>query len=73
MFETQQIKGDYYGVAVVVVDMLLERDTSRFRDFIIAIKDGHAPDEALKLSYEITYADVARNFGRRIGGPTLRP
>lgn len=73
MFETQQIKGDYYGVAVAVVDMLLERDTSRFRDFIIAIKDGHAHDEALNLSYGMTYADVARNFGRRIGVRTLRP
>ncbi len=73
MFETQQIKGDYYGVAVAVVDMLLERDTGRFREFIIAIKDGHAPNEALQLSYEMTYADVARNFGRRIGLPTLKP
>jgi hypothetical protein len=69
MFETQQIKGDYYGVAVAVANMLLKRNPSKFREFIIAIKDGHAPDEALNLSYEMTYADVARTFGRRIGPP----
>ena len=53
--------------------MLLERDAERFQDLIIAFKDGHAPDEALKLSYGMTYADVARSFGRRIGVPTLTP
>ncbi len=72
-FEKKQIAGEEYGIASSMVDILLELDTKKFRPFFVAIKEGTDPEDALRQVYQMSYKDLARLYGRRIGLPDLQP
>lgn len=55
-----RISGDQYGASNAMVEILLSRTKgTQFRDFFIAIKEGAAPDEALKDNFGLSYQDLA--------------
>jgi hypothetical protein len=62
-----------YGIASSLVDFMLQTDSNLFRAFLMAIKDGYTPEEALKLTYDSTPASLVQSFGASIGVPDLTP
>ncbi len=72
-FDANQIEGEYYGCGATMVDLLIRRDTKKFRQFFIDVKKGVPQEEALQKAYGLTFADLAQQYGRSIGLPNLRP
>lgn len=72
-FEALQIPGDHYGAGSAMVDILIRKDSDRFREFFTDIKKGYPQDEALKRSYEMTFDELTQLYGLSIGLPNLRP
>ncbi len=72
-FHAPQIPGDLYGSASAIVNLLLRSDAVKFREFFVLIKQGVDQSDALKQAYNMTFADVARLYGSRIGLPNLQP
>lgn len=72
-FDAPQVTGEYYGSGSAMVDLLLRRDSVAFRQFFTDIKQGYSQEEALQRAYRMTFADLARLYGRRIGLPNLQP
>jgi hypothetical protein len=72
-FDAKQIPGELYGSAAAIVDILLRMDAAKFRQFFTLIKQGVDQEDALKQSYDMSFADLARVYGARIGLPNLSP
>lgn len=73
MLDSNQIKGDQYGVAVAIVDLLMRDDPDDFKELIDGIKAGFPPEVAFQNAYQKSYRELARELGRQIGIPALSP
>ncbi len=62
-----------YGIASNLTNFMLQIDAGRYRMFILGIKEGFKPEEALKRAYGMTPADLIAQYGRSIGLNGLRP
>ncbi len=72
-FDANQIEGEYYGSGVTMVDLLIRRDTKKFRQFFVDLKKGVPQKEALQKAYGLTFTELAQQYGRSIGLPNLSP
>lgn len=72
-FDGQQIVGELYGCGSAMVDLLIRRDSKKFREFFTDIKKGYAAEEALQRAYDMNFTDLAQLYGRSVGLPNLRP
>ena len=52
-----------YGIASNLCQFMLQTDSNLYRAFLMAIKDGYTIEEALKLTYDCTPADLVRSYG----------
>lgn len=71
-FDGSQITGERYGTASAMVDILVNRDSEKFRQFFIDIKLGYPTEEALQRAYKMSFADLTTLYGKRIGMPNLK-
>lgn len=62
-----------YGIASNLTQFMLQTDANLYRAFLMAIKDGYPIDEALKLTYDVTPAELVHGYGNSIGISDLRP
>ena len=62
-----------YGIASNLTNFMLQIDAGRYRTFILGIKDGFTPEEALGRAYAMTPAELIVQYGRSIGLNGLRP
>lgn len=62
-----------YGVASGITDLMVSKDGAAYRAFLVAIKEGYPPAEALELTYGIKLSDLVASYGRSIGIPNLAP
>ncbi len=62
-----------YGIASNLTNFMLQIDPGRYRTFILGIKDGFTPEEALNRAYGITPSELIAQYGRSIGLNGLRP
>lgn len=62
-----------YGIASNLTNFMLQIDPGRYRMFILGIKEGFTPEEALSRAYGITPAELIAQYGRSIGLNALRP
>jgi hypothetical protein len=72
-FSGSQIPGEHYGAASAMVDILVSRDSDKFRQFFTEIKLGYPAEEALQRAYKMSFADLAAVYGRSVGLPNLKP
>jgi hypothetical protein len=56
-----------------MVDILVSRDSDKFRQFFTEIKLGYPAEEALQRAYKMSFADLAAVYGRSVGLPNLKP
>ena len=73
IFQMERISREYFGAGSVLVDILLEIDAEKFRQFFDGIKTGLEPEAALREAYGIGFKELAGLYGRRIGVPNLKP
>ncbi len=71
--QNAKLDGWQYDVASHLVSFLVQLDPGRFRAFVINIKEGDTPEEALARSYGLTPAELLTQYGRSIGVANLRP
>lgn len=62
-----------YGIASNLTNFMLQIDTGRYRAFILGIKEGFTPEEALNRAYGMTPAELIAQYGRSIGLNGIRP
>lgn len=62
-----------YGIASNLTNFMLQIDAGRYRVFILGIKEGFTPEEALNRAYGLTPAELIGQYGRSIGLNGLRP
>ena len=62
-----------YGIASNLTNFMLQMDAGRYRTFILGIKEGFTPEEALNRAYGITPAELLTQYGRSIGLNNIRP
>ena len=62
-----------YGIASNLTNFMLQIDAGRYRTFILGIKEGFTPEEALNRAYGMTPAELIAQYGRSIGLNGLRP
>ncbi len=62
-----------YGIASNLTNFMLQIDAGRYRVFILGIKEGFTPEEALNRAYGLTPAELIAQYGRSIGLNGLRP
>lgn len=62
-----------YGVASNLTNFMLQIDADRYRMFILGIKEGFTPEEALNRAYGVSPAELIGQYGRSIGLNALRP
>ena len=62
-----------YGIASNLTNFMLQIDAGRYRMFILGIKDGFTPEEALNRAYGMTPAELIAQYGRSIGINGIRP
>lgn len=62
-----------YGIASSLTEFMLQTDPNLYRAFLMAIKDGYSLENALKLTYDCTPAELVQSFGNSIGVPDLAP
>ena len=72
-FEREQIEAWQYGLASSMIDLLVANDNDQFRRFFSDIKNGYVWQESLMRHYEMTPAQLADAYGRKIRIPGLRP
>ncbi|NQV24020.1 MAG: hypothetical protein HQ518_06590 [Rhodopirellula sp.] len=71
-FDGSQIPGERYGTASAMVDILVNRDSEKFRQFFIDIKLGYPAEEALQRAFNMSFAELTSLYGKSIGMPNLR-
>lgn len=71
-FEADNTADELYGCASAIVGILLEVDRNKFRQFVTDIKLGYTQEESLMKNYALTFDDVVKEYGQRIGLPELR-
>lgn len=62
-----------YGIASNLTNFMLQIDAGRYRTFILGIKEGFTPEEALHRAYGMTPAELIAQYGRSIGLNAIRP
>jgi len=62
-----------YDMGSHLINYLVQLDPGRFRGFLIFIKEGDTPEEALSRSYGLTYPELLTQYGRSIGLAKLQP
>ena len=62
-----------YDMGSHLINYLVQLDPGRFRAFLINIKEGDTPEEALGRSYGLTYPELLTQYGRSIGVAKLQP
>lgn len=62
-----------YGIASNLTNFMLQIDGGRYRAFILGIKEGFTPEEALRRAYDMTPSELIGQYGRSIGLNGLRP
>ncbi len=62
-----------YGIASSLTNFMLTQDPTRYREFIVGIKEGHSTEESLRRSFGVSPAELINQFGRPIGVLNLRP
>lgn len=62
-----------YGIASNLTNFMLQIDAGRYRTFILGIKEGFTPEEALSRAYGITPSELIGQYARSIGLNNLRP
>lgn len=62
-----------YGIASNLTNFMLQIDAGRYRTFILGIKEGFTPEEALNRAYGVTPAELIAQYGRSIGLNGIRP
>ena len=62
-----------YGIASNLTNFMLQIDAGRYRVFILGIKEGFTPEEALSRAYGLTPGELIGQYGRSIGINGLRP
>lgn len=72
-FDADQITGELYGCGSAIVDLLIRRDSKKFRQFFTDLKKGYSQEEALQRTYGMNLENLAQLYGRSIGLPNLRP
>jgi len=72
-FELEQIEAWQYGLASSMIDLLIAIDNDQFRRFFKDIKNGYVWHESLMRHYEMTPAQLADAYGRKIRISGLRP
>ena len=60
------LEGPYYGAAQSVVRYLIATDRKKFIALVQAIKNGTAAEQALQDNYGMDYAQLYRNWTRKI-------
>lgn len=71
--QNAKLDGWQYDVASHLVNFMVQLDPGRFRAFVINIKEGDTPEEALARSYGLTPTELLAQYGRSIGVANLRP
>ena len=73
-FSAEPIKGDQYGIASAMVEILIQRDrgNGKFKEFFDGIKLGKDPEQALKDSFELTYQELTIIYAQAIGMNAIR-
>ncbi|MCX7418055.1 MAG: hypothetical protein NT013_00775 [Planctomycetia bacterium] len=71
--QNAKLDGWQYDVASHLVSFMVQLDPGRFRAFVINIKEGDTPEEALARSYGLTSSELLNQYGRSIGVANLRP
>lgn len=61
-----------YDMGSHLINYLVQLDPGRFRAFLINIKEGDTPEEALGHSYGLTYAELLSQYGRSLGVAKLQ-
>ena len=61
-----------YGIASNLTNFMLQIDAGRYRVFVLGIKEGFTPEEALNRAYGLTPAELIGQYGRSIGLNGLR-
>lgn len=72
LFSLPDIAAWQYGIASMMVDMILKSNSKIFIELINGIKDGEDPQECFKKHYKVDYEQFARVFGRKHQIPFLR-
>lgn len=62
-----------YGIASNLTNFMLQIDAGRYRTFILGIKEGFTPEEALSRAYGVTPSELIGQYARSIGLNNLRP
>jgi hypothetical protein len=62
-----------YDMGSHLINYLVQLDPGRFRAFLIFIKEGDTPEEALGRSYGLSYPELLAQYGRSIGVAKLQP
>jgi hypothetical protein len=73
-FTKDRITGDEYGLASSVVEILIQRDggNGNFKAFFDGLKVGHAPEQALKETFGLTYQELTVIYAQAIGMRSIR-
>jgi hypothetical protein len=72
-FSTEHIENWQYGLAAHLTEFLLQYDAQSYKQMIDDIKLGKPWQEALADAYQLTPAELAKNYGLWIGLPMLAP
>lgn len=67
LLTTERISGGTYGTACSMVEILISRDRgNQFRQFLVALKEGEDPEEALHNAFGLNYRDLEALYVARI-------
>ncbi len=73
LFESPKPEAWQYGVASLMVDLMIRRDREAFRLFFDGIKEGLTWEVSLERAYAATPEDLIGLYGNAIGVPDLMP
>lgn len=73
-FEAEPIRGEQYGIASAMVEILIRIDggDGKFKEFFDGIKLGKDPEESLKDSFGLTYQELTVLYAQAIGMKSIR-
>lgn len=72
-FEAEGLQAWQYGAASSLVEFMLRTNGPKYRELIVAIKEGHPVPDALKMTYGLTFQELAFKFGQALGAANVRP
>ena len=70
--DTGRLESWEYGLASSLVELMLRIDAKKYRKFFDGVKEGLPPDESLKQSYGLTFADLVQRYSQAAKLPALK-